>query len=250
MSFPVTVGLNYGEEKVTTTTKRRPLGTRGVTPDGRVFYYAQAGGSALAAGRCVQTKVAHGASVHANGLTIVNATATGVTTLSITLATTNASRDLYADGYVVVDTSPGQSMWKVKSHPAIASAATGEFTFYGNDKIVDALTSGTTLVGLRENPYASTIVAPTTATGLVVGVPQVAVAAGSYFWAQTYGPGLVNADTAPVAGQPVVSPGASAGGVQAITTAAAVENSQVIGVAQTAAGGADVHSYIFLTIRA
>jgi len=226
------------------------LGTRGVLPDGRVFYYAQAGAAALVAGACVQTKVAHGASVHHAGLAVVNATATGVNTLSITVVTTNATRDQYADGYVVVDTSPGQQMWKVQSHPAIASAATGKFTFYPDDVVVDALTSGTTVVGLRENPYASTIVAPTTATGLVVGVPQVAVAAGSFFWAQTYGPGMVNADTAPVAGQPVVSPGGTAGHVLAATTATALELSQPIGIAQTGAGGADDYAYIFLTIRA
>ncbi len=250
MSFPVSVGLNYGEEKITTTNQRRPLGTRGVSPDGRVFYYAQAGAAALRAGAAVQSKVSHGASAHVAGLTIVNATATGVTTLSITLATTNATRDQYKDGYVTIDTSPGQGMWKIKSHPAIASAATGAFTFYDNDKIVDAMTSGTTLAGVRENPYHSTIVAPTTATGVVVGVPQVPVAAASYFWAQTYGPGLLNTDTAPVAGQPVVSPGATAGNVYAITTAAALENSQPVGIGVTAGAGDDKYNYIFLTIRA
>lgn len=253
MSFPVTVGLGYGEEKVTSDTKQRPLGTRGVTPDGRVFYYAQAGASALVAGNTVQSKVAHGASVHVSGLTIVNATATGVTTLSVTLATTNATRDQYADGYLTVDTSPGQAMYKVRSHPPIDSAADGEFTLYDNDQIVAAMTSGTTLVGLRENPFASVIAAPTTATGIVVGVVPVAVGAGEFFWAQTYGPAIVNTDTAPVAGEILITPGASAGHAT-VNAATSADNSddrkQVIGVAQTAGAGADKYNYIFLTIRA
>ena len=250
MSFPVQVGLDYGEEKVTTTTKRRPLGTKGVSPDGRVFYYAQAGASALAAGTVLQTKVSHGTSVHVSGLAIVNATATGVTTLSITVATTNATANQYADGYVTVDTSPGQAMYRIKSHLAIASAATGEFKLYDNDQIVDALTSGTTTVGLRENPFASVIVMPTTITGAPVGVAPVAVAAGSYFWAQTYGPAVVNTDTAPVAGVPVSIPGASAGGVQTQTSALNDVIKTVVGYPQTAGAGADKYNYVFLTIRA
>lgn len=250
MSFPVTVGLNYGEEKVTTTTKRRPLGTRGVTPDGRVFYYAQAGASALVAGNVVQAKVSHGASVHVSGLTIVNATATGVTTLSVTVPTTPATRDLYADGYLVVDTSPGQAMYKIKSHPAIASAATGAFTFYDNDKIVEAMTSGTTTVGLRENPYASVIASPTTRTNIAVGVVPVSVAAAAYFWAQTYGPAMLDVDVAPVAGESLVLPGASAGNADAGATVAEDVPSQVIGYGTTPSPGADKYNYVFLTIRA
>lgn len=250
MSFTRTVGLAYGQEKQTSTAKRMPLGTRGVLPDGRVFYYALNGAAALEAGKCVQTKVAHGASGHANGLDVVNATATGVTTLTITLASTNAARDLYADGYVTVDTTPGVGMWKIQSHAAIASGANGEFNFYDDDKIVDPMTSGTTKVGLRENEYASVVVAPTTATGAVVGVTVVPVAAASYFWAQTYGPGIVDCDTAPVAGQPVVSPGGTAGNVFAATTAAALELSQPIGIGWTAASAADTVHALFLTIRA
>ena len=250
MSFPVTVGLANGEEKVTSTVKHRALGTRGVTPDGRVFYYAQAGAAALEAGDVQQAKVSHGDSVHVAGLTVVNATATGVTTLSVLMATTDVQRDLYADGYITIDTSPGQGMFKVLSHPAGASATNVKFTLYPNDKIRDALTSGTSLAGLRENPYASVIVAPTTITNVSVGVAVSPVAAASFCWLQTYGPGLVNADVAPVAGENLIFPGASAGGVLVQTTVVQDIPAQVIAVATTPGGGADKYSYAMLVIRA
>ena len=250
MSFPVTVGLTYGMEKLTETTQRRPLGTRGVLPDGRIFYYAQAGATALGAGDVVQTKVSPGASVHVAGLAVTGAATTGVTTLSVVVATTPATKDQYADGYVTIDTSPGQAMYRIKSHPAVASGGTVELKLDPNDPLREALTSGTTTVGLRENPYASVIAVPaTTPTGAAVGVTPISVGVGAFFWAQTYGPAILNTDTAPVAGRNVVIPGASAGSVLAATTAAADVASQVIGYAQTAGAGADKYNLIFLTIR-
>ena len=251
MSFPVTVGLKAGQEKVTSTAKIRTLGTRGVLPDGRVFYWAQAGGTALIAGDTIQTKVSHGASAHVAALDVVAAITTGVTTITVNVGTTNATANLYADGYLTIDTSPGQGMYQIKSHPAIASAAGGVFTLYEDDKLRDILTSGTTKVGLQENPYSSTVATPaTTLTGIVVGVTPVAVPADSFFWLQTYGPAVVTVSAALVAGRGVIVAGASVGEATVQTTAAADIASQIIGYAKTAGAGADVYNYVFLAIRA
>ena len=40
MAFPSVVFLSYGNEKVETSEQKQKLGTKGVLPDGRVFYYA------------------------------------------------------------------------------------------------------------------------------------------------------------------------------------------------------------------
>ncbi len=47
MAFPLTVHLGYGQEKVETSSQKQKLGTRAVTPDGRVFYYAENSGTAI-----------------------------------------------------------------------------------------------------------------------------------------------------------------------------------------------------------
>lgn len=250
MAFPYTVALSNGDEKETTTSKTRKLGTRGMTPDGRVFYWTQNGAGALAAGNVVQSKVSPGSSVHVSGLDVVGGGTTGVTTLQVTMATTPITKDQYADGYLTVDVSPGQAMYRIKSNTSAASAAEAEFTFYDNDPLREALTSGTTKVGVRENPQASVVVFPTTATGVCVGVTPISVAADAYFWAQTWGPALVDTDAAPVAGDNVIVPGASAGSVNVASSTVGEGKDQIVGVAQTAGAGADAYNYVFLTIRA
>ena len=47
MAFPTTVQLKMGMEKVETSSQKHKLGTRGVTADGRVFYYAENSGTAI-----------------------------------------------------------------------------------------------------------------------------------------------------------------------------------------------------------
>ena len=257
MSFPVTVGLEIGMEKLTYTANQngRVLGTRAVTPDGRVFRWALNGGVAIEAGKMVQTLALADASVHVNGLTIVNATVTGVTTITLTMATTTLPANLYADGYLYIDTSPGQAMYKVKSHPAADSGASAEFTLYESDEIKNALTSGTTLAGLRRNPYTSVVITPTTITGRVIGVTPINVAIGGYFWLQTWGPGMVNMDQAPVAGKRVITGILTVGHLDISSTSSADttganESSSYpqIGVAWTAGPGADKYHVVFLTI--
>ena len=261
MSFPTVVGLKPGDEKVTSTDKIRPLGTRGQTPDGRVFYWAQNAATQLEANVVVQSAVMHGASVHGAGLDVVGATTTGKTTLTVTLPTTDAGADLYADGYLTIDTSPGRGIYQIDSHDASASAADTVFNLKESDPLRDALTSGTTKVGLRQNPYKAVIVSPTTQTGSVVGVTCTTVAASGaavdgvhsspvYFWLQTFGPAAVKTDAALAAGKNVIVPGASAGNVTVATSTAGEGASQIIGHAPTIGAGDEKFNYIWLTIRA
>mgnify|MGYP001584742380 FL=1 len=257
MSFPVTVGLEIGQEKLVYTANQngRVLGTRAVTPDGKVFRWALNGATAIEAGKLVQTMAEIGSSVHVNGLTIVNATVTGVTTITVTMATTPMAANIYADGDLVIDTSPGQTMYRIKSHQAADSGADAEFTLYESDEIKNALTSGTTLVGFRRNPYTSVIITPTTVTGAVIGVTPINVPVSNYFWLQTWGWGLGNMDQAPVAGKRVITGILSAGHLDISSPASAdttganeASSYPQIGVAQTAGAGADKYHRIFFTI--
>lgn len=249
--FPVVVGLNPGDEKRTSTVSHgRLLGTRGVDPFGNVYYWTKNGASAIEACQVVQTAVSPSSSAHVAALDVVGATVSGVTTLTVTIATTPITADQYKDGTLTIDTSPGQGIYRIKSHPAAASATNAQFTLYPNDPLRTALTSGTTKVGLRLNPYVSVIEMPTTVTGYAIGVTPVAVAANAYFWCQTYGEAVVNTDVAPVAGRPVAVPAASAGTVALVTTVVQDIAVQIIGIPQTAGAGADTFNKVFLNIRA
>ena len=257
MSFPVTVGLEIGMEKISYAGNQngRVLGTRAVTPDGRVFRWSLNAAVALEAGKLVQTLAEIHTSVFVNGLTVVNTTATGVTTITVTMATTILAANLYADGDLVVDTSPGQAMYRIKSHPGADSGQNAEFTLYESDEIKDIMTSGTTTVGFRRNPYTSVIVSPTTITGAPIGVTPISVAASRYFWLQTWGVALVNMDQAPVAGKRVITGILSAGNLDISSTSSAdstganeASSYPQIGVAQTAGAGADKYHRVFLTI--
>ena len=257
MGFPVVVGLEIGQEKVSYAANQggRVLGTKGVTPDGRVFRWALNAAVALEAGKLVATAAEISSSVHVNGLTVVNTTVTGVTTITVLMATTPLTANLYADGDLVVDTSPGQAMYRIKSHPAGDSATNVQFQLYESDEIKDAMTSGTTLVGFRRNPYTSVIVSPTTQTGRPIGITPISVAASRYFWLQTWGVCLANADQAPVAGKRMIASLLSAGNLDISSTSSADttganENSSLptIGWVQTAGAGVDKYHRIFLTI--
>lgn len=261
MSFPVTVGLDPGDEKLTSTAKLRALGTRGVTPDGRVFYWSQNGATLIGGSKVVQTAVQHGASIQGQALDVVGAVTTGVTTLTVTLGATDIGANLYADGYVTIDTSPGTGMYQIDAHPAAASVANVVITLAESDPLREALTSGTTKVGLRQNPYQATIIQPTTVTGVAIGVTPVEVAASGaavdgvhpdpvFFWLQTYGPCQVFVDAALVEGRNVIVPGASAGNVTTQTTTADAIPDQVIGTAITVGAGDEAYNHLFLTLRA
>lgn len=257
MSFPVVVGLEIGMEKVSYAANQngRVLGTKGITPDGRVFRWALNGGVALEAGKLVQTAAEVGASVHVSGLTVAGVSVTGVTTITLTMATTPLLANLYADGDLTIDTSPGQAMYRIRSNAAADSAVAAQFTLYETDRIRDLLTAGTSLAGVRRNPYTSVVVAPTTITGAPIGVCPVAVAISRYFWLQTWGLALVNMDQAPVAGKRVVTGILSAGNLDISSTSSAdttganeASSYPQIGIAQTAGAGADKYHRIFLTI--
>lgn len=247
MSFPVTVGLGEGDQLVTSTNSTlRALGTKGTTPDGKVFRWALNGSVALQGGVLIQ-----GAPPNASqdaGLAIVNATTTGVSSLSVTTQAAT-TRDQYKDGYLTVDTSPGQALFQIASNTSGASGANVEVKFKNDAKIREAMTSGTTTVGLYESPYKNTIVAPTTITGPVVGVSPGAVDSAVYFWAQTAGWALANCDVAPAVNTALIFGGTSAGHLNARTSALNDIPEIEIGRSITAGAGADAYNFIQLALE-
>ena len=108
MAFPLTVNLSYGWEKLETSDQRHRLGTKGVLPDGRVFYYARNGTAAITtAGMLVDAGTA--LTVNAHDMDVpANANDVGTTAVSVEVPTTDLTKDQYADGYMIFNDGPGE----------------------------------------------------------------------------------------------------------------------------------------------
>ncbi len=189
MAFPTTVQLKQGMEKVETSSQKHKLGTRGVTSDGRIFYYAENSGTAITHGGYLVDGIALLHSRYGLGATATSAGATSFTSgTSLTV-----TKDQYKDGYVYFNDGPGQGeTYKVKSNTAVSSATGLSITIDDEDGLVTALTTSS-LFGLMYNPYKDIkiIDGDGTMTTGVLGVTTAPVTADYFCWIQTSGPASV-----------------------------------------------------------
>ena len=228
MSFPLNVPLTGADVLRTTSDKRHPLGTRGVTRDGRSYRYARNGAAALVPGKICQSSVLSAyAHLLDSGTTKLSANSSKMTlvTSGNSLFTT---RNAYADGYAFTRTTStangaGQRV-QIRSHTTESLTATGlvVFNFVDGDNFYAASTNfGTTKIEmvLMRNPYDKVVVKPAgDITSMIVGVPNRPVAANHYFWLQTWGPCPVWCTGVAELGYDVgFSSGASAGCIDAVT---------------------------------
>jgi len=196
---------------VSSATQKHPLGTRGYDKYGRKFRYVQAGAAALVVGNVLQAP----AEVTTHQTCAVTATAAGATAMTITLGATNAVvANQYAEGWAVIDTTPGLGYaYPIISHPAAAASAACVLTLAQDAPIQVALTTSSK-VTLVSNPYKSVIQCPvTTLTGAPVGVAVYPIALTEYGWIQTGGPASVLTAGTPAVGSIVVVPATAAGSV-------------------------------------
>jgi len=190
MAFPTTVQLKQGMEKVETSSQKHKLGTRGVTSDGRIFYYAENSGTAITHGGYLVDGIA---AVAAHDMDLA-ATATSAGATSFTSGTSlTVTKDQYKDGYVYFNDGPGQGeTYKVKSNTAVSSATGLSITIDDEDGVATALTTSS-LFGLMYNPYKDIkiIDGDGTMTTGVLGVTCMPVTADYFCWIQTSGPASV-----------------------------------------------------------
>jgi len=190
MAYPLSLNLKPGMEKVETSAQKHKLGTRAVTADGRVFYYAENGGTAIDHGGYLVDGLgpvaAHDMDVAATATTAGSTSFTSGTSLTTT-------KDQYKDGYVYFNDGPGQGeTYQVKSNTAVSGATGLSITIDEEDGLVTALTTSS-LFGLMYNPYKDIkiIDGDGTMTTGVVGVTCMPVTADYYCWIQTAGPASV-----------------------------------------------------------
>lgn len=226
---PVIYGIKPHE---TSSTQLHPLGTYGVTADGRGYRYAQAGAAACNPGLL---QMATDITTNHEDLA-VNTFLAGDWTMSVTLGATAITGNEYAEGFVNVTDETGQGiLYAIANCPATASS--GTVTVRLKEPVVVGAAAATTVTLVR-NKYRDILPTDGTENDLPVGVPNVTIAANYYGWVQTKGycSILVGAgDT--TAGSDITIDTTTAGGVE---TRATVE--RTVGV-QPAGAGADAGEY-------
>lgn len=182
------VTLTNQDARTVSSTKLHRLGTVAETSDGRVYRYALAGGSNLAAG-LVNTSTAKVAN-HTN--LAVTAAAVGARSVTPTLGATATTIGQYDDGHLVVNDSAGVGCaYLIAGTPVIALSTAG--TIQLSEGIATALTTSSK-VSLAYNPWGLAIVGAAAAALFSNGTNNVAVTASNYYWSQTAGIASVLSD--------------------------------------------------------
>ena len=213
-------------------TQTVAIGARRYASDGREFRYCLAGGSDLVAGNSIQSS----AIVTAHLANTPPAVAVGDKTFTYTPGAATGAANLYAGGYLQVDTTPGNGYtYQVSGHAAIASSTA--FTLNLVDAIQVALTTSSR-VGLIANPYRNVVQFPaTTATGSYVGVAPCIVTTAQFGWLQVSGQASVLISGTPALGAAVVAPSGTAGAVVVMDTTVLVVAQLVGNMAQIGVSG-------------
>jgi hypothetical protein len=231
-----TIALRGGEEYESHQYQRHALGTKAVSQDGRVFRYAEMGGTAGVPGKLYQTVVP--IANHTNIACDV-ARAAGATQISATDGGTGADQDVFAEGYVYINDANGEGYtYKVAGGPQQA-AGTGNAEAGSGAVITVNLAPGYTVqtalttsseVTFHRNRYKAVILSTTGTTAPVVGLGVSDVTANYFCWLQTGGPAAVLTDGTVVIAQHVRSSDGTAGSVEALDRDGTHENEQEIGV--------------------
>jgi len=249
MAFPAIIQGRFGDEKVTSSTKKNRIGARMVLADGSEFVYASAG-EAITAGKV--TMQAQTSAGHIKDLVVYAAAAAGVSQIKLTNVTTAvvASSSYtgtgttigdYEDGYVFINDNAGEGqMWSIKNHSAAATSGgnpddTMVINFYDTDKVSTALTTSSE-AGLIKNPQNSVEVWDLSdIDGIVAGVPRADVTSGYYFWNQVKGAATVLTNGSVVLGKNVMTGSSTDGSVDVVADDSSAEFiiGGVIGVAAT-----------------
>jgi len=162
-------------------TQLEELDTVRILPDGRMFAYAQAGASDLAAALLT---ISAAPTDNAKDETLAASAAIGDTYLSVTFGTAMTA-DYFKDGWVWPNDDTGEgSLYRVREH----AAGTTAVKVYLKEPVRVAMTAGATTISAVVNRQKLVVLSTFAQTAPVAGVPPIAVTAGYYFWNQVKGP--------------------------------------------------------------
>lgn len=111
------------------------------------------------------------------------------------------TKNILADGYVLLSDSAATNYHQIKRIKRNSVMASDIVAIELYDEIDIVTVDATTSVALMMNPFMNLIPADTTVSEALAGIPLVDIAASSYGWFQTWGPGMIQiADAAAMAG--------------------------------------------------
>lgn len=207
------------------TKQLHPLGTMAITRDGRIFRYATAGAVLLVEGNLVQgfAKI----TAHLALTSAAQAIGDGGAgrPIVVTPGATAGAANLYAEGSLVIDTTPGNGYaYRISGHAAI-TASTVFNLYLDPDDLIQIALSTASRYGLHGNPWMNVVQCPTAITARVAGfavspIPANTVAQ-NYGWIQTRGLVAALINGTPAITSPVANSATTAGAVDVWTTAAA-----------------------------
>lgn len=265
------VALQYGMEKVASTSKTHPYGTRGYLPDGRAFRYSFSDGALESGLVCQAAAQPHGGELDMDVPISSAANAIGDKDVSVDLTTgisTVLAVDEYQDGMLYVNDGPGEGhVYRISSHSSQTSDFTTAMLFRLKEDDVIRSTALTTvsLIGLIKNQYLDVVAIdnPTVTFTNVIGATCAKVADNENFWLQTWGPAALKITAklvVPVLGrlvQPNITTSDLAGSVAGLdtvnstdTAAEPLPNAPVIGYSMAVAAVDTDFGLIFLQISA
>ena len=167
-----------------TVTQRFRLGTMHEDSHGRKWRYVKNGAAQLEVALLAQSEA-----VNANVAEIVQdgyTTAIGDTKISALMVTSNGISDHeLIDGWMCVNKATGLGYsYPIRDNEWISGDTVIRLDLYDAIRVATEATSELTLV---KNPFMDAIVAPTTLTGTILGVPNVVIPVSYYGWVQTGG---------------------------------------------------------------
>jgi hypothetical protein len=211
-----------------------------------IWRYCKAGATGLdIAAPVQQAKAAH--AEQDDDITVAAAAAIGATSVVITSTANldtspNDEADNFKDGFLIVNDEAGEGQcYRIKANDAFSGTNNETITLY--EGLTVALTTSSE-VGLIKNPYNGVIATEAVVSGMVIGVPQMAVTASYYFWCKTGGPAAVVCQAAIALGTYAVvgTTAAKADPSAAVTTELPIGYMMTPGVADTES------AIVFLTL--
>jgi len=213
--------FNQGLFDISSDAKHR-IGTVRPLDDGRIFAYAKAGGTELAAGVLTQQIVADSA---LQNIAVTAAAAIGDKELSVTFTATAglAANDL-ANGWLHVNDEAGEGhLYKIRGNTAFAVGVATAGTVYLYDSLRVALTKDTSEITATPSVQWGTVICPTTLTAVPAGVTSRVVTANYYYWNQVKGVCCVLTDGTIAIGEEVAPSNGTAGSVEAMVHATTLD---------------------------
>lgn len=231
-------GFNNTDPTSTNNAILLPQGFRVKTRRGRVMRWFLNGAADTVAGSLYQAP----AQIANHQNMAVTAASIGALVVNVTPGATAGAQNLYAEGQLIVHTTPGLgNIYGVSSHLAITSSTAFNVNLDPDDPIQVALTTSSK-VDLVSNPYGNNIVTPTTISNVSVGVANYIVTAAFNGWLQTAGPCGVLINGTPAVGLNVIPSATTSGAVDIASS-----TSQVVGYMMVTGVSTKVQP-VFLTI--